>query len=134
LWPDLLRRGVKIHFAHRTFQWSSEARGKAAVHCVIIGFALQDCQNKRIFDYADPHAEAHEIKAKNINPYLVDALDIFIEKRRKPIQLVPELAFGNMPNDGGNLLLTKAERDDLLRREPTVAAYIRRFIGKHRIY
>ena len=51
LWPDLLRRGVKIHFAHRTFQWSSEARGKAAVHCVIIGFALHDCADKRLFDY-----------------------------------------------------------------------------------
>jgi hypothetical protein len=51
LWPDLFKRGVKIHFAHRTFQWSSEARGKAAVHCVIIGFALHDTEDKRIFDY-----------------------------------------------------------------------------------
>jgi hypothetical protein len=68
LWPDLLKRGVKIHFAHRTFQWSSEARGKAAVHCVIIGFALHDTEDKRIFDYETPQAEPHEIKAKNINP------------------------------------------------------------------
>jgi hypothetical protein len=66
LWPDLLRRRVKIHFAHRTFQWSSEASGKAAVHCVIIGFALKDSSNKLIFDYENPKSEPHEIKAKNI--------------------------------------------------------------------
>ena len=107
LWPDLLKRGVKIHFAHRTFQWSSEARGKAAVHCVIIGFALHDCITKRIFDYENTTSDAHEITAKNINPYLVDASDVFIVKRRKPIQDVATLAFGNMPNDGGNLILDK---------------------------
>ena len=84
LWADLLKRGVKIHFAHRTFQWSSEARGKAAVHCVIIGFALHDTAEKRIFEYETPQAEAHEIKAKNINPYLVDAPDILIQRRSHP--------------------------------------------------
>ena len=129
LWPDLLKRGVKIHFAHRTFQWSSEARGKAAVHCVIIGFALHDAEDKRIFDYETPQAEPHEIKAKNINPYLVDAVDIFVEKRRNPIQEVSELAFGNMPNDGGNLLLTREERDELIKNNPALESYIRRFIG-----
>ena len=81
LWPDLLKRGVRIHFAHRTFQWSSEARGKAAVHCVIIGFALHDAEEKRIFDYETPQAEPHEIKARNINPYLVDASDLVIGRR-----------------------------------------------------
>ena len=129
LWPDLLKRGVKIHFAHRTFQWSSEARSKAAVHCVIIGFSLQDAEDKRIFDYETPQAEPHEIKAKNINPYLVDAVDIFVEKRRNPIQEVSELAFGNMPNDGGNLLLTREERDELIKNNPALESYIRRFIG-----
>ena len=57
LWPDIFKRGVKIHFAHRTFQWSSEARGKAAVHCVIIGFALHDTAEKRIFDYETPQSD-----------------------------------------------------------------------------
>ena len=80
----LLRRGVKIHFAHRTFQWSSEARGKAAVHCVIIGFALHDATEKRIFDYETLQSEAHEIKAKNINPYLVDAPDLVIHRTKHP--------------------------------------------------
>ena len=65
-------RGVKIHFAHRTFQWSSEARGKAAVHCVIIGFALQDSRTKLIFDYEKPKTRTPcDTSAKNINPYLV---------------------------------------------------------------
>ncbi len=76
LWPDLLKRGVKIHFAHRTFQWSSEARGKAAVHCVIIGFALYDMVDKVIFDYETSSNEPHEVRAKNINPYLIDAPDV----------------------------------------------------------
>jgi hypothetical protein len=129
LWPDLLRRGLKIHFAHRTFQWSSEARGSAAVHCVIIGFALHDITDKRLFDYETPQAEAHEIRVKNINPYLVDAADIFLEKRRQPLEEVPELVFGDMPNDGGNLLLTKEERDEILKKEPNAVPYILRFIG-----
>jgi hypothetical protein len=129
LWPDLMRRGVKIYFAHRTFQWSSEASGRAAVHCVIIGFSLHDISDKRIFDYETPQAEAHEMKAKNINPYLVDAVNIFIGKRRAPIQAVGKLAFGNMPNDGGNLLLDKSEKDLLLKQEPIAGNYIKRLIG-----
>jgi hypothetical protein len=128
LWPDLLRRGVKIHFAHRTFQWSSEARGKAAVHCVIIGFALQDTPNKRLFDYESVRAEAHEIKAKNINPYLIDAPDLFVEKRRDPICKVPPIAFGSMANDGGHLLLSDDEKDSLIAAEPKAAKWIRPFM------
>jgi type II restriction/modification system DNA methylase subunit YeeA len=94
LWADLLRRGVKIHFAHRTFQWTNEAKGKAAVHCVIIGFALHDYAEKRLFDYESLKAEAHEIKAKNINPYLVDAADIVLANRRDPISQINPIVFG----------------------------------------
>ncbi|MDO8845901.1 MAG: hypothetical protein Q7V32_16345 [Methylicorpusculum sp.] len=129
LWSDLLRRGVKIHFAHRTFQWSSEARGKAAVHCVIIGFALHDAADKRIFDYETSQAEAHEVKAKNINPYLVDAPSVLLEKRRKPLcEGVPEMANGGKPTDGGNLLLNDAEKAALLQVEPQAAHWIRPFL------
>jgi hypothetical protein len=128
LWPDLLRRGVKIHFAHRTFQWSSEARGKAAVHCVIIGFALHDTPDKRLFDYESVRAEAHETKAKNINPYLVDAPDLFLEKRRDPICNVPPIAFGSMANDGGHLLLSDDEKSSLIAAEPNAAKWIRPFM------
>jgi hypothetical protein len=128
LWPDLLRRGVKIHFAHRTFQWSSEARGKAAVHCVIIGFALHDTLDKLLFDYETPQAEAHEVKANNINPYLVDAPDLFLEKRRDPICNVPPITFGSMANDDGNLLLSDEEKSSLLSAEPNAAKWIRPFM------
>lgn len=125
LWPDLLKRGVKIHFAHRTFQWSSEASGKAAVHCVIIGFALMDCSNKLIFDYENPKSEAHEIKAKNINAYLVDAPDVVLQNRKTPISpRVPEINFGNMPNDGGFFLLTDDEKKDFLKIEPKAARFL----------
>jgi hypothetical protein len=129
LWPDMLRRGVKIHFAHRTFQWSSEARGKAAVHCVIVGFALYDTTDKRIFDYETPQAEAHEIKAKNINPYLVDAADAVLANRREPISKVPPIVFGSMPNDGGHLSLSPDKKADLLAKEPKAAPWVRPLLG-----
>lgn len=129
MWPDLLKRGVKIHFAHRTFQWSSEAHGKAAVHCVIIGFALHDAADKRIFDYETPQAEAHEIRAKNINPYLVDAADIVLANRRAPVSAALPIVFGSMPNDGGHLLLLPEEKADFLAREPKAAPWIRQYLG-----
>ena len=129
LWPDMLKRGVRIHFAHRTFQWSSEARGKAAVHCVIIGFALHDAEDKRIFDYETPQAEPHEIKAKNINPYLVDAGDLVIASREQPIGPVPKIGIGNKPIDGGDYLFTQEEREEFLKREPAAAPYFRRWLG-----
>ena len=129
LWSDLFKRGVKIHFAHRTFQWSSEARGKAAVHCVIIGFALHDAENKRIFDYDSPQAEPHEVKANNINSYLVDDQSYFLKRREKPICDAPLMQSGNKPIDGGNYLFTPEERDEFLRREPAATPYFRRWLG-----
>jgi hypothetical protein len=104
------------------------ARQRAAVHCVIIGFALHDTPDKRLFDYETPKAEAHEIKAKNINPYLVDAPDLFVQKRRDPICNVPPIAFGSMANDGGHLLLSDDEKDSLIAAEPKAAKWIRPFM------
>jgi len=113
LWNVLMNMyGIKIHFAHRTFKWSNEAKGNAAVYCVIVGFANFDTNNKSIFEYEDIKGEAHEIKAKNINPYLVDAKDIFIEKRTNPICNVPKMNFGNMPLDGGHLILSDEEKSN----------------------
>ncbi len=127
LWPDLLKRGIKIHFAHRTFQWSSEARGKAAVHCVIIGFALHDTTDKRIFDYETLQSEPHELKVKNINPYLVDAADIIVSPRTIPLSPVPKMVNGSKPTDGGNLLLSNDDKVELIRAEPDAAIWIRPF-------
>jgi len=130
LWPDLLKRGVKIHFAHRTFQWSSEARGKAAVHCVILGFALFGAVEKWLFDYETPRAEPDAIKANNINPYLVDATTTFIKRRSRPLSSgIPEMAYGSMPIDKGNLILNEDERANVLATSPKADRYIKLYVG-----
>ncbi len=132
LWGQMLNKyNIKIHFAHRTFKWSNEAKGVAAVYCVIIGFANYDTSNKRIFDYEDIKGEAHEIKAKNINPYLVDARDILISKRTKPLCDVPAMSFGNMPLDGGNLLLSDEEKVEFLIKEPKAEKFIKPLISAY---
>lgn len=125
MWNELLTKyHVRINFAHRTFKWSNEARGNAAVYCVIIGFAVKDRKEKKIFEYEHIKGEPHEIKAKNINPYLVDAPDILIGKRTKPLCDVPPMSFGNMPLDGGNLLLTEEDRAEFLFKEPNAEKFI----------
>ena len=129
----MLAQGIKIHFAHRTFSWSNEARGKAAVHCVIIGFGLHDVADKTIYEYADIKGEPHAVKAVNINPYLVDAPDLIIEKSRRPICSVPEMTYGSKPADGGNLILTEVERAALVASEPLAEQYIRPYIGSEEL-
>lgn len=130
LWGQMLNKyGIKIHFAHRTFRWSNEAKGNAAVYCVIVGFANFNTNDKRIFEYEDIKGEAHEIKAKNINPYLVDAKDVFIDKRRTTICNVPQITFGNMPNDGGNFFIKENEYENLKTLEPKSLEYIKPFLG-----
>jgi hypothetical protein len=132
LWGQMLNKyKIKIHFAHRTFKWSNEAKGNAAVYCVIVGFANYDTTNKSIFEYEDIKGEAHEIKAKNINPYLVDAKDIFVGKRRKPICNIPEISFGSMPNDGGNFLFTDEEKNAFIEQEPKAEKFFRPLISAH---
>ncbi len=130
LWGQmLLKHAIKIHFAHRTFKWSNEAKGNAAVYCVIIGFANFDTQNKRIFEYEDIKGEAHEIKAKNINPYLVDAKDLMIKSRTKPICSVPEIGIGNKPIDGGNYLFEENEKIEFEKKEPNSKKYFFKWLG-----
>ena len=125
LWEPMINKfKIKIHFAHRTFKWSNEAKGNAAVYCVIVGFANYDITNKSIFEYEDIKGEAHELKVKNINPYLVDSKDILIKKRSNPICNVPKMSFGNMPLDGGNLLLSDEEKVIFINKEPKSGKYI----------
>ncbi len=132
LWGQMLNKyNIKIHFAHRTFKWSNEAKGNAAVYCVIVGFANFDTPNKSIFEYEDIKGEAHELKAKNINPYLVDAKDIFVGKRRKSICNIPEISFGSMPNDGGNFLFTDEEKNEFLAKEPKSEKFFKPLISAH---
>ena len=129
LWGWLLAQGIRIHFAHRTFQWSNEAKGMAAVHCVIIGFGAFDVEKKTIYEYEDIRGEAHAVAVRNINSYLVDAPDVILANRRQPISPVPEIVFGSMPNDGGHLLLTDAEKHELLTKEPAAKKFIRPFMS-----
>lgn len=130
LWHELIEHyHIKIHFAHRTFAWGSEARGKAAVHCVIIGFATFESNNKLLYDYETPKSEPHEVSAKNINPYLVDAPDFTITTREKPICEVPKIGIGNKPIDGGIYLFTPEEKTEFIAKEPQAAPYFHRWIG-----
>jgi len=130
LWGYLLRNRIVINFAHRTFDWSNEGKGVAAVHCVIVGFGQIERTRKVIYDYKsgldkEPIATA----AEQINPYLLDAVWVVIEGRRTPICNVQSMAFGSMPNDGGHLLMDDAEKSALVRACPSAAAWIRKFIG-----
>ena len=129
LWGWLLAQGVSIRFAHRTFRWSNEASGKAAVHCVVIGFGLRPAATRMIFEYETVDGEPQAVVAANINPYLVDAADVLLPSRRSPISTVPLIVFGSMANDGGHLLLDDAELAALLATEPQAAPWIRPFLG-----
>jgi hypothetical protein len=132
LWQELYSKyKIKIHFAHRTFSWSNEAKANAAVHCVIIGFGLYDVENKRVFDYIDIKSEPSEKKVKNINPYLVEGSDLVILSRKTSISNVPNINFGSMPNDGGHLILTESEREEYLKNEPEAEKWIRPYTGGH---
>ena len=130
LWPILFEKfGLKIQFAHRTFPWESEARGKAHVHVVIIGFANSDLAEKPIYDYESDGKRVTVSSATNISPYLVEGHDAVLGNREKPLSDVPEITFGNMPNDDGQFLLTDEERVEALRREPGVSKYLRPFVS-----
>ena len=130
MWNELLTKyHVKINFAHRTFKWSNEARGNAAVYCVIIGFSVKNRKGKKIFEYEHIKGEPHEIKAKNINPYLVDAPDILIGKRTKPLCAVPKMSKGNQPTEGGNLILSKEEKNFFVSNYPALEQHIKLLMG-----
>jgi hypothetical protein len=120
---------MHIHFAHRTFQWSNEARGNAAVHCVIVGFGTNDQAVKTIYEYEDIKGLPLAVPAKSINPYLIDAPTVFLPKRREPICNIPQMSKGSQPTDGGNLLMNDEEKAALLAVDPKASKWIRPFLG-----
>ena len=125
VWKPLYDRfGIHIDFAYRTFRWDSEASLKAHVHCVIVGFSVQDDPCKKLL-FTSERVQY----VQNISPYLIDAPTLFIENRSKPICLVPEICKGSQPTDGGNLIITESEYNDFIRREPGSIKYIRLFLG-----
>ncbi len=130
LWPELMNRhGMKINFAHTTFRWSNEARGQAAVYCVIVGFSLEDRKIKKLFLYSSVTSDPIEANVSQINAYLIDAPLVFMDSRREPLCKVSPMVFGNMPNEGGHLLLTQAEKDNLVLVDPVLADIIKMFYG-----
>ncbi len=121
--------GIVIHFAHQTFKWSNEARGKAAVHCVIIGFANFDTDKKYLYTYTNADGGADESEVSSINAYLVSGKNVFVSNRDVPLCPVPPMIFGNMPRDGGHLLMTDEEKNQLVTEEPDAEKFIRPFIS-----
>lgn len=130
LWEPLFREhGLKIHFAHRTFSWMSEARGKAHVHVVIVGFGAGDRSPKFIVDYGEDDATGKAHKVSNINAYLIEGADVCLRNRSDPICHVPSMAWGSQPRDGGHLIMSREERDALVKAEPEAKKWIRGYIG-----
>lgn len=132
LWRSLMRRHpVHIFFAHKTFKWSSEARGKAAVYCVIIGFAADDHATKLLFEYDSPDGDPHAAPAKRINAYLVDGPWVLLENRSRNLFGMPEMKYGSKPTDDGNFLFTDEEKKAFLSAEPSAKKFMKPFVSAH---
>lgn len=124
LWKPLFDAGVHIDFAYRTFRWDSEAKIKAHVHCVIIGFSVAASSTpKKLFD-----GDRYQV-ANNINGYLLDGENVFVESRSKPICNVPEIGMGNQPIDNGQYLFEKEDMEAFIKKEPSAAAYFHPWYG-----
>lgn len=124
LWKPLFEAGIHIDFAYRTFRWDSEASQKAHVHCVIIGFSSAANPKEKVL-YSGGHAQI----VHNINGYLVDADNVFVENRNKPICNVPEIGMGNQPIDNGQYLFEKEEMEAFLHTEPKAAPLFHQWYG-----
>ena len=130
LWLPLMSNGISIDFAYRTFQWDSEATIKAHVHCIIVGFS--SCRDAKSCVYHKQpviYDGDEAIMVNNINGYLLDAPNIFVSSRNRPISDVPAIRKGNQPTDGGNLIIEASEIDDFLKKEPKAKTYIKQLIG-----
>ena len=130
LWGEILNRyRCHIQFAHRTFRWSNEARGNAAVYCVIIGYGAEKLATPRLFDYVTPRSAPQQVPAKVINPYLVDGPEVLVYSRSTPLSPVPAMVSGNKPIDDGNYLFTPERKADFLALEPQAAPFFKRWLG-----
>lgn len=125
IWKPLFDKGVSIQFAYRTFIWDSEAKVKAHVHCVIVGFSLHRKAKKALYD------SDHVRYVENINSYLTEAPNIFVESRTTPLCDIPKIRFGSMPRDGGGFILSDEEKEELLRKEPLSEKWIRPYLGAY---
>lgn len=127
----IAERGWHIRFAHRTFEWVSDASGAAAVHCVIVGMDRYSTGARRLFNYPSVRSSATELRPTTINAYLVDAAEIVVRDRRTALspQLSTDIRFGSMPADGGGLLVSAAEAAQVRSADPIARRYLRSFVG-----
>jgi hypothetical protein len=130
LWQPLFEKyGVIINFAHKTFKWQNEAKGKAAVYCVIIGISQCEREDKYIFDYHTVNSDPVVSKASRINGYLFDGSDTWINSRTNPLSKVPEMVAGNKPVDYNTLKIEAEDYPEFIAKDPKSKKYIKRLIG-----
>jgi hypothetical protein len=123
LWPSIFDLGIEINFAHQSFKWENNAKSNAAVIVVIIGLSNESDSIKNIYE------SGIRKSVKKINPYLSDGISVTVNRRSKPLSFANEMSFGNMPNDGGGLILTEDEKNELTRDYPSAEKFIRKFLG-----
>lgn len=123
LWPDILKDGVEIGFAHQPFKWTNSAKGNAGVVCIIIGLRNESTEERFLYKDNVKHS------VSNINPYLVEGQNIFITKRSTPLSKIPKMFLGNMPKDDGNFLLSRSEYETFIKRHPEAQIYIKKALG-----
>ena len=125
LWNVLFNElHVHINFAYQTFRWNSESTDQAAVHCVIVSFALKNWERKKIFP-----SNGKEQVVSNISPYLTEGNDSFVVASKEALWDVPKMNFGNQPRDGGHFVISPEEREAILAEEPDLERWLRPYIG-----
>jgi type II restriction/modification system DNA methylase subunit YeeA len=123
IWPHIISKGIEIDFAHQSFKWTNNAKGNAGVTVIIVG--LRNISNEPKYLFTDNFRKS----AKNINPYLLDGSNTVVSARSKPLSNFPEMKFGNMPNDGGGLIFTEEEYNQLVKQFPKAKSYMRLLLG-----
>lgn len=129
LWQPIFQLGIKIKFAHQTFQWKNSAKQNAAVHVVVVGLANTSDTKETVLFKSMGDGSTHRLEAKNINAYLLEGESTFVASRAKSISKVSDMLYGNKPVDGGHLLLTTDEKNELLAAEPSAKKWIKKLLG-----
>ncbi len=124
LWPHIFQLGLEIGFAHQSFKWTNNAKGNAGVTCVVVGIRNSIKKPKWLFSSGVKH------NVKNISPYLTQGHDLVVSKRSSsPLSNIPEMLRGDMPIDGGNLILSEDEKNRLIAEHPNSSKFLRKFVG-----
>jgi len=127
IWPHIISEDIEIDFAYQSFKWTNNAKGNAGVTVIIVG--LQNVSKETKFLFSDNEKITTRRAVKNINPYLAESINIIVTGKSKPISNLPEISFGNMANDGGHLLLSSQERNELITAEPKAEKYLKKLVG-----